>query len=167
VLVAGLFWACDSKTTGDNATANGTENNAAPANDPDPAAMENKEAEKTPAPSAEALVFMYHDVTYGITLTVVKKASSVDYTIEVANTDNGCKHTLKGTAKAKGGDLESREVEGEGVFVQEYVADDAKCYLTISIDLDTESYAWISQGECPDIEPLCKLDPGTYLSLTP
>ena len=88
-----------------------------------------------------------------------------DFNIDVSNLDNNCKHSVKGTATEKEGDLESREMDGDAVFVQEYVYNGDDCELYISLEMDGESAAWINQGDCKDVDPMCKLEPKGYLTL--
>jgi hypothetical protein len=160
-LAAGLFLGCDGKKSGDTASgdANMAENTTPPSTESTP------EVIKEDAVKGPELVYSYHDVTYDMSLSVLKKTGAIEFIIEVTNSDNACERQVKGTAKAKQGDLESREIDGEAVFVQEYTFESPECSLSISIDMDSEAYAWVTPADCKDVDPLCRLDIGTFLSL--
>jgi hypothetical protein len=165
-LAAGLFFACEPKDSGEksddttNPIAIGSEDNTSPPE------KDLSEAEVKPAQEAVGSIYKFHDVVYDISLHVVKKAGAIDFNIEVSNRDNNCEHAVKGTATEKEGDLESREVDGEAVFVQEYVYKGKDCDLTVSLEMEGQATAWITQGDCPNLDPMCKLEPAGYLSLS-
>lgn len=162
ILTLGLFLGCEPKSSGnDSADSQKSGENTPPENETPPAESQPNES---PA-EATGLTYTFHDVTYDISLHVIKKTGAIDFTIDVSNLDNNCKHSVKGTAKEKEGDLESREIDGEAVFVQEYVYTGDDCELYISIDMDGEATAWIAQGDCKDVDEMCPLEPKGYLSL--
>jgi hypothetical protein len=166
-LAAGLFFGCEPQdSSGESADtadsiATGSGENISP-----PPVKDLPEAEPKIAEEAVGSTYKFHDVVYDISLNVIRKAGAIDFTIDVSNLDNNCKHTVKGSATEKEGDLESREMDGEAVFVQEYVYNGKDCELYISIEMDSQSAAWISQGECKDIDPKCKMEPDGYLTLS-
>lgn len=161
LLAAGLFFGCEPKASGDTGESPKSGDNTPP---PAENVPQETEADDSPQESTGS-TYTFHDVTYDISLNVIKKAGAIDFTVDVSNLDNNCKHTVKGSAKAKDGDLESRDLDDEAVFVQEYVYSGDDCELFISIDMDSESAAWINQGDCKGIDPMCKLEPKGYLTL--
>lgn len=102
-------------------------------------------------------------------LRVKKAQDGIQFKISVKNTPRDCQATISGEAKLKEGDMESRDNEqGESFFVQEYVYEGEDCGISISIDLDTESIAWISEFDCKNGHPTgCNFDIGRTLPRVP
>lgn len=94
-----------------------------------------------------------------IALGVTPAKGTITFQLATAPSDPRCSLTLSGTAKEKGGDVETREDEqGEMIAVTEYVYESKDCGATISIAMDDRSTAWVSTYDCTSVPEACWLN---------
>lgn len=93
-----------------------------------------------------------------VALGVTPGQGQITFQLATAPSDPKCRLTLSGTAKEKGGDLETREDEqGEMIGVAEYLYESKDCGATISIALEDKSTAWVSVYDCTSVPEACWL----------
>jgi len=93
-----------------------------------------------------------------IALGVTPAQGQITFQLATAPSDPKCRLTLSGTAKEKGGDIETREDEqGEMIAVSEYRYESKDCGATISLELDTRATAWVSTYDCTLVPEACWL----------
>jgi hypothetical protein len=94
-----------------------------------------------------------------VTLGVTGTKGEIAFELVTQPADPKCRLRLSGTAKEKGGDLETREDEqGEMIAVSEYLHESKDCWVSISLEMDKRSMAWVSTADCPSVPESCWLD---------
>ena len=161
-----LAGACSKATApGNTEPAPGTEAPAAPAPGDTPGATPGAAPGATPGATPGAKIDVQGDTRYNLTkdgtqiaLGVTHGKDSITFHLATAPSDPRCRLTLSGTAKEKGGDVETREDEqGELIAVSEYPYESKDCSATISLELDTRATAWVSTYDCTLVPEECWL----------
>jgi hypothetical protein len=94
-----------------------------------------------------------------VTLGVTGNKGEIAFELVTQPADPKCRLRLSGTAKEKGGDLETREDDqGEMIAVAEYLSETKDCWVGISLEMDKRSMAWVSTADCPSVPESCWLD---------
>lgn len=94
-----------------------------------------------------------------VTLGITGNTGEIAFELVTQAADPKCQLRLSGTAKEKGGDLETREDEqGEMIAVAEYLHESKDCWVTISLEMDRRSMAWVSTADCPNVPESCWLN---------
>ena len=94
-----------------------------------------------------------------VTLGVTGNTGELAFELVTQPADAKCQLRLSGTAKEKGGDMETREDEqGEMIAVAEYVSESKDCWVSISLEMDKRSMAWVSTADCPSVPESCWLN---------
>ena len=154
-----------SKTTapGSGETAAPTETAAGAPAAPAAAAPQAPAAAPAAAPPAAAQIrgeryTLAQDGTQ-VTLGITGNTGEIAFELVTQPADPKCQLRLSGTAKEKGGDLETREDEqGEMIAVAEYVHESKDCWVSISLEMDKRSMAWVSTADCPNVPESCWLN---------
>jgi hypothetical protein len=94
-----------------------------------------------------------------VTLGITGNTGEIAFELVTQPSDPKCQLRLSGTAKEKGGDMETREDEqGEMIAVAEYLHESKDCWVSISLEMDERSMAWVSTADCPSVPESCWLD---------
>jgi hypothetical protein len=97
-----------------------------------------------------------------LTARIEPRGSGVSYALTASGP--GCDGRVQGVAAEKQGDLESRDDEaGTAHFVHEYDHETDACSVSISIDREDRSLAWVQAWDCPALAA-CAIDPDRPLT---
>lgn len=162
-----LAAACSKPATQDHAdqptAAAPAEPTAAPPAEPaaappaEPAAA--PPAEPTAAPAVKGDRYTVAKDGTEVTLGVTGNKGEIAFELVTQTADPKCKLSVSGTAKEKGGDVETREDEhGEMIAVAEYVYEAKDCWVSISLESDRRSLAWVSTADCTSVPESCWLN---------